>query len=68
MSNSRFIRMPELRQKVGLSRSQIYRLIQCDQFPAPIKVGSKISVWPESLVDQWMADLAGNTVAFNRRH
>ena len=65
MSNCRFIRMPELRKKVGLSRSQIYRLIQCDQFPSPIKVGPRISVWSEISVDQWMGEVEGQARATN---
>jgi prophage regulatory protein len=54
---TRFIRMPELRQKVGLSRSQIYRLIQDGAFPTPLKIGPKVAVWPETVVDEWMTDL-----------
>jgi len=55
MSQSRFIRMPDLRQKVGLSRSQIYKLIQQEQFPRPVKLGEKVSVWVDSEVEEWMS-------------
>ena len=51
----RFIRMPELIHKVGLSRSQIYRLVSTGNFPEQRKVGSKVSVWVESEIDAWMA-------------
>ncbi len=51
----RFIRMPELLNKIGLSRSQIYRLISAGNFPEQKKVGPKVSVWRESEVDLWMA-------------
>lgn len=56
MTEHKFIRMPSLKQKVGLSRSQIYRLIQQDQFPKPVKIGSKVSVWLDSEVEKWMSD------------
>ena len=55
MSQNRFIRMPDLRQKVGLSRSQIYKLIQQEQFPKPVKLGEKVSVWVDSEVEEWMS-------------
>ena len=52
---TRFIRMSELKDKVALSRSQIYRLIQQGEFPEPIKLGKKISVWTDSEVEEWMS-------------
>jgi prophage regulatory protein len=55
MSQNRFIRMPDLRQKVGLSRSQIYKLIQQEQFPRPVKLGEKVSVWVDSEIEEWMS-------------
>jgi prophage regulatory protein len=55
MSQNRFIRMPDLRQKVGLSKSQIYKLIQQEEFPEPVKLGRKVSVWVDSEVEEWMS-------------
>jgi prophage regulatory protein len=55
-SQERFLRLPDLRRKVGLSRSQIYRLISRGEFPPQRKVGSKVSVWAESEIDEWMAE------------
>lgn len=52
---TRFIRMTELKGKVALSRSQIYKLIQQGEFPEPIKLGKKISVWTDSEVEEWMS-------------
>ena len=53
----RFIRMDDLSNKVGLSRSQIYKLIQNDEFPRQLKVGPRISVWKESDIDKWMSEM-----------
>ena len=50
----RFLRMGDLRQKVGLSRSQIYKLIADGDFPKQNKIGERISVWEESKVEEWM--------------
>ena len=52
---TRFNRMTELKDKVALSRSQIYKLIQQGEFPEPIKLGKKISVWTDSEVEEWMS-------------
>ncbi len=50
----KFLRLPAVSQKVGLSRSQIYKLIQQREFPEPIKLGPKISVWVEEKLEAWM--------------
>jgi prophage regulatory protein len=47
--------MPDLRTKVGLSKSQIYKLIQQGEFPKQIKLGDKIAVWIDSEVEEWMS-------------
>ena len=55
MDRSRkFLRLPSVSEKVGLSRSQIYKLIQQGEFPEPIKLGPKISVWIEEKLEAWM--------------
>jgi len=46
-----------LSNKVGLSRSQIYKLIQNEAFPRQLKIGSRISVWKESDIDTWMSEM-----------
>lgn len=55
MDRSRkFLRLPSVIDKVGLSRSQIYKLIQQGDFPEPVKIGPKISVWIEEKLEVWM--------------
>ena len=56
MNNSaRLLRLKQVVLKVGLSRSQIYKLIAKGLFPEQTKIGPKISVWPEHAVDQWIS-------------
>ena len=50
----RFLRIGDLQEKVGLSRSQIYKLIADGDFPKQNKIGERISVWEESKVEEWM--------------
>ena len=52
----KFLRMNDLQEKVGLSRSQIYKLIAEGDFPKQDKVGERISVWQESKVEKWMGE------------
>ena len=48
-----FIRLPEVRQRVGMSKSQIYKLIAQEQFPKPVKGSRRISCWVVAEVEQW---------------
>lgn len=53
----RFIRIKDVMGKVGLSRSQVYRLIQAGLFPSPLKIGRRVSVWSYSSIEGWMRDI-----------
>ena len=50
----RFLRLREVIQRVGLSRSQIYKLIGLSEFPAQMKISCSVSVWLESDIDDWI--------------
>ena len=54
LASTRLLRLKQVVLKVGLSRSQIYKLIAKGLFPEQTKIGSKISVWPEHAIDQWI--------------
>ena len=47
--------MAEVRKRVGLSPSMIYRLIGQGEFPAPGKFGTR-SLWVSSEVDAWITE------------
>lgn len=49
------LRLPQVRQRVGLSRSTIYALAACGRFPVPIKLGSRAAGWLASEIDAWLA-------------
>ena len=51
----RFLRLPDVRARTGLSRSEIYRRIADQSFPEPVKIGQRSSAWASSEVDQWIA-------------
>ena len=57
----RFLRLPEVQERTGFSRSFIYKSANHKSFPAPRKVGGRASVWLESEVNTWMSRVAGET-------
>lgn len=56
MPDVRFLRLPEVKDRVGLSRSQIYRLVQAGDFPAPLKLSPQVSVWPDGDIVRWQSE------------
>ena len=53
----RLIRIREVEQMTGRSRSSIYRDIDAGTFPAPVRIGPNAVAWWESEVRAWMANL-----------
>ena len=51
----RILRVPELTEKVGLSRVSIWRLEAAGEFPQRRQITSKIVGWVESEVNDWIA-------------
>lgn len=56
LAPGRLLRMPEVEGMVGIKRSTIYERIKVGRFPAPVKSGSRISVWRENDLRAWLAD------------
>lgn len=54
----RVIRLDQVKDKVGLSRSTIYRRIANGGFPKPIILGGRASGWIEHEVDEWILQCA----------
>ena len=50
----KLLRLPQVLNTVGISRSALYQLIARGDFPKPIKIGKRASVWPESAVQRWI--------------
>lgn len=46
-------RLPQVKARTGLSRSEIYRRIASGDFPQPVKLGERASAWPEHEVTEW---------------
>jgi prophage regulatory protein len=50
----RFMRFKEVRQRVGLSRTSIWRLERKGQFPPRRRLSDNAVGWVEDEVDQWV--------------
>ena len=52
----RILRLPDVKQMVGLSRSAIYRRIAQGDFPQAISLGGHKAVgWHEASIQEWIA-------------
>lgn len=49
------LRLPQVKDCTGLSRSDIYRRISAGTFPKPVKLGERASAWPAHEVMAWVA-------------
>ena len=54
--NDRLLHRAEVEERTGLSRSAIYRLMRAEKFPTPIKIGLRAVRWPQSEIDEFIAD------------
>lgn len=50
----RFLRLPEVLARTGLSRSTIYVRLEQGRFPKPVSLGARAVGWIESEVDEWI--------------
>lgn len=51
----RGLRLPEVVQRVGMSRAWIYDEIKAGRFPRPVKIGTRASAWLASEIDAFLA-------------
>ena len=47
-------RRSEVENLTGLSRSQIYLMMDEDEFPRPVRLGKRAVAWPESKLKEWL--------------
>ena len=57
-NRTRFLRLVQVKEATGLSRTSIYRMVADGSFPRPIHLGPKWAAWVEAEVQKWMDDLA----------
>ena len=55
-SRPRFLRVNQVANKTGVSRSTIYLYLSEGRFPRPVHISERLVVWVESEVDAWMQE------------
>lgn len=53
MTNA-ILRLPQVKARVGLSRSTIYLAISEGTFPRPIRIGTRAVGWLEYDLEEWL--------------
>ena len=51
---SKILRMPDVLDKVGVSRTTIWRQVKAGIFPSPIRLSARSVGWRENEVDEWL--------------
>jgi len=54
-SKDRLMRLPEVRNRTGLSTATIYRKMDSGHFPQKIQISVNVVAWYEMDVDRWVA-------------
>jgi prophage regulatory protein len=49
------LRLPQVKFRVGLSRSSIYLAVSQGKFPRPVSLGARAVGWLEAEVDSWLS-------------
>lgn len=52
---TRFLRLRQVMSQVGLSRSQIYKMVSRGTFPQSVMLTERSVAWSEASIDAWMA-------------
>jgi len=55
MQPKQLLRLPQVRERVGLSKSELYRLVSLGRFPRPIPLGDRARAWDADEVEAWIA-------------
>ena len=50
----KLLRMKQVCESVGLSKSEIYRLKSLGQFPKSCPLGARAVAWDEELIERWI--------------
>ncbi len=50
----KILRLPDVIDRVGFSRSTIYDFVSKGRFPAPVRIGIRAVGWLESEIEAWV--------------
>lgn len=64
-----FLRLPAVKQKIGLSKSAVYQKLDPNSkyydpsFPVPVKIGARAIAFSSDSIDSWIASKLNGGVA-----
>jgi prophage regulatory protein len=56
MKPPKFLRLPEVMSRTGLSRSSVYVAIKAQKLAPPVKIGARSIAFLESDIEQFISD------------
>ncbi|MDB5848208.1 MAG: phage transcriptional regulator, AlpA [Rhodoferax sp.] len=59
----RMLRVADVLEKIGMSRSWLSKEVAAKRFPAPYKMGRQVVAWREAEVDEWISNLQSTRAA-----
>jgi prophage regulatory protein len=60
------LRLPDVKERVGLGRSSIYNRIAENTFPSSISLGGNAVGWLEHEIDSWLEDCINRSRPTNK--
>lgn len=51
----KILRLPDVMDRTGLSRSTVYQRVMEERFPRPISLGARAVGWVETEIEEWIA-------------
>ena len=55
LTQYKILRLPEVKNRTGLSRSSIYLKVSKGSFPPPISLGDRAVGWIEAEINEWLS-------------
>ena len=62
MNEIRFLRLPQVIDRVGLKQTAIYERVRAGTFPKPRPIGGRAVAWIESEITEWQMAIIGAAV------
>jgi prophage regulatory protein len=56
--SQRLLRLPEVLHRLGIKKSSWYSGVKAGRYPAPRKLGPRVSVWPEGEIDNLVQEIS----------
>ena len=53
---AQFLRLPQLKAKLGISGSHIWGMVKAGKFPRPIKLSENCTAWNAADIEAWAAE------------